>query len=79
MKRSGRVLLAFLCLCAPAGASEGNLTQLTGVTSPLLDGADEVIVSEDVLVLSDVFIYSTVLTAVIAAITSMLTITSPPR
>jgi DNA-binding beta-propeller fold protein YncE len=47
MLRSVGVLVAFLCLCAPAGASEGNLTQLPGVTSPLLDGADEVIVSAD--------------------------------
>jgi DNA-binding beta-propeller fold protein YncE len=47
MQRSVCVLLAFLCLGAPAGASEGSLTQLTGVTSSLLDGADEVIVSQD--------------------------------
>jgi hypothetical protein len=47
---------------------------LTWATAALV--ADEVIVSEDVLVLSDVFIYSTFLTAVIAAITSILTITS---
>ena len=47
---------------------------LTWATAALV--ADEVIVSEDVLVLSDVFIYSMFLAAVIAAITSMLTITS---
>ena len=47
---------------------------LTWGTAALV--ADDVIVSEDVLFLSDVFIYSTFLTAIIAAITSMLTITS---
>ena len=47
---------------------------LTWATAALVGG--EVIVSEDALVLSDVFISSTFLTAVIAAIASMLTITS---
>jgi 6-phosphogluconolactonase (cycloisomerase 2 family) len=48
MKRSGLLaVLLLLALSAPAGASEGNLTQLAGVTGPLLDGADEVVVSPD--------------------------------
>jgi DNA-binding beta-propeller fold protein YncE len=47
MKRSGPVLLALLCLCAPAGASEGNLSQIAGLGDPLLAGASEVVVSPD--------------------------------
>ena len=56
--------------------SNTAIAVLTGLIGLFATWATAALVKDEVLVISDVFVYSTFLTAVIAAITSILTITS---
>ena len=56
--------------------SNTGIAVLTGLIGIFATWATAALVKDEVLVISDVFVYSTFLTAVIAAITSILTVTS---
>lgn len=56
--------------------SNAGIAVLTGLVGVFATWATAALVKDEVLVVSDVFVYSTFLTAVIAAIASILTVTS---